>query len=162
MNEDLRSFRAWSDSTILDVSADDFTPDALRKLVRMPDFQDCHIKEVLAKYGSPGITGMMGAYSQEALYRARIHPKRKVPGLSDEDIISLHRAMKDVTSEAIAAGGRASERDLFDQPGGFVPSVSKATEGKPCSVCGTPVTAIKMGGAGWYYICPGCQALPGN
>lgn len=158
-NEELHAFRDSSDPDILDSSSQEFTLSALKRLLGMEEFQLSSIKEVLTKFDRPGIMSMMGAYSQEALYRARIHPKRKVKALSDEELASLHRSIQEVTRDAIQAGGRASERDLYDQPGGFVPTVSKATEGKPCPVCGTTIQAIKMGGAGKYFICPGCQVL---
>jgi formamidopyrimidine-DNA glycosylase len=158
-NETLRAFRDSTDADLLDTSSEDFTAVALRRLLDMEQFRGNTIKKVLTKYDSPGVMSMWGAYSQEALYRARIHPKRKANALSDAEVSSLHRAIKDVTHEAIQAGGRASERDLFDKPGGFVPTVSQATAGKPCPVCGAVITAINMGGAGKYYICPGCQVI---
>lgn len=158
-HEELRAFRASSDPNILDTSSDEFAVSDLKRLVSMEEFKGSHIKQVLTRYEIPGIMSMMGAYSQEALYRARIHPKSKAHALTDAQLTALHCAMRQVTRDAIVAGGRASERNLFDQPGGFVPSVSQATEGKPCPVCGAAIQAINMGGAGKYYICPGCQVL---
>jgi len=158
-NEELRALRDLSDPDILDTSSEAFTLAALRRLVGLEKFAGSHIKAVLTNFGKPGIMGMMGAYGQEALYRARIHPKRKANALSDEELAALHRAIQGVAREAIAAGGRASERDLFDKPGGFVPTVLRAMEGKPCPVCGTAIKAVNMGGAGKYYICPGCQVV---
>ncbi len=158
-NEVLRAFRDASDPDILDASSNTFTAEALRGLIAMDEFRKNPIKQVLTKQSRPGIMSMMGAYSQEALYRARIHPKRKAQALSDEELTALHAAIREVTRDAIAAGGRASERDLFDRPGGFVPTVSQPTEGTPCPACGTAIAAINMGGAGKYYICPGCQVL---
>jgi len=158
-HEELGAFRASSDPNILDTSSDEFTVSDLKRLVSMEEFMGAHIKQVLTRHGSPGLMSMMGAYSQEALYRARIHPKSKAHALTDDQLVALHRAMQEVTRDAIAAGGRASERNLFDQPGGFVPSVSQAAEGQPCPVCGAAIQAINMGGAGKYYICPGCQVL---
>lgn len=134
------------------------TVDALKSLLSLEEFEKSPIKAILTKHSSPGIMSMMDAYSQEALYRARIHPKRKPGSLSEEELLALHAAIREVTCDATAAGGRASERDLFDRPGGFVAAVSRETEGKPCPVCGTAIEAINMGGAGKYYICPGCQA----
>lgn len=158
-NEDLCAFHASSDPNILDTSSEEFTLSALKGLIGREEFERSHIKEVITKHSSPGIMSMMGAYSQEALYRARIHPKSKAHALSEKELASLHRAIQEVTRDAMEVGGRASERDLFDKPGGFVPSVSQATEGNPCPVCGAAIQAIKMGGAGKYYICPGCQVL---
>jgi formamidopyrimidine-DNA glycosylase len=156
-NEDLRAFRDSSDPDMLDATSEAFTVEALRRLIAMDEFEKSPIKQVITKHGSPGIMSVMGAYSQEALYRARIHPKRKARALSDEELAALRGAIRDVTRDAIAAGGRASERDLFDRPGSFVPTVSQATEGTPCPACGALIAEVKLGGGGKYYHCPGCQ-----
>jgi len=158
-NEDLRAFRDGSDAEILDATSEAFTIEALRGLIVRDAFQKSTVKEVIARHGSPGIVGMMGAYNQEALYRARIHPKRKAKTLSDDELAALHGAIQGVVRDAIAAGGRASERDLFDRPGGWAPTVSRATEGTPCPACGALITEVKLGGGGKYYMCPGCQVL---
>jgi len=158
-NEDLRAFRDGSDAEILDATSEAFTVEALRGLIVRDAFQKSTIKEVIARHGSPGIVGMMGAYNQEALYRARIHPKRKPQTLSDDELAALHGAIQGVVRDAIAAGGRGSERDLFDRPGGWAPTVSRATEGTPCPACGALIAEVKLGGGGKYYMCPGCQVL---
>jgi formamidopyrimidine-DNA glycosylase len=158
-NEDLAAAQGAVDPDLLDPSSEGFTVEALKRLVEMEKFKGSHIKEILTHYGTPGIMGLMGATCQEVLYRARVHPKRKAARLTAEELAALHRAIQGVIRDAIAAGGRASERDLFDRPGGFTPTVSAALEGKPCPACGAPITAIKMGGAGKFYICPGCQVL---
>ena len=158
-NEDLRAFRDGSDAEILDATSEAFTIEALRGLIVRDAFQKSTVKEVIARHGSPGIVGMMGAYNQEALYRARIHPKRKAKTLSDDELAALHGAIQGVVRDAIAAGGRGSERDLFDRPGGWAPTVSRATEGTPCPACGALIAEVKLGGGGKYYMCPGCQVL---
>lgn len=155
----LEAFLAAVDPNLLETAAEEFTLPALKALLGRAELQKNTIKEALTRYFPPAIVSMMGAYSQEALYRAKLHPKHKVKSLSEMDLATLHQAIKNVTEEAIAAGGRSSERDLFDRPGGFVPAVSAATEGKPCVVCGTAIEALKLGGAGKYYICPGCQKI---
>ncbi len=158
-NAELRAFRDSADPNILDASSTECSVEALKGLFGLERFEKSYIKEVLTKYDSPGIMSMMGALCQEALYRAKIHPKHKVRTLSEEEFVALHRAIREVTCDAIAAGGRATERDLFDRPGKFVATVSKDTEGKPCPVCGTIIEAIKLGGAGKFFICPGCQMV---
>jgi formamidopyrimidine-DNA glycosylase len=156
---ELRTFREAEDAGLLEIPSEAFTVEALQQFFAHEEFQKSHVKEALTRYYRPSVVSVMGSLGQEALYRAHIHPKRKVRGLAEDEVAALHRAMQAVVREAIAAGGRVSERDLFDKPGGFVPTVSKATAGTPCPACGTVIEGIKMGGAGLYYICPGCQAL---
>ena len=51
------------------------------------------------------------------------------------NIAGLYAAMLSVNRDVTAAGGRDSERELFDKPGGFFPTVSKANAGQPCPGC---------------------------
>ena len=156
-NDDLRAFAAASDPDLLQVTSEAFTVQALERLVHHPEHAKSTIIKVLTRHAPPTMSGMMGAYSQEALYRAGIHPRAKTPVLDHDDLTRLYRAIVAVAQEGLAHGGRDSERDLFNQPGRFVPTMSKANLGTPCPVCGSAITAITGGGAGKYYICPTCQ-----
>ncbi|MHB1458975.1 MAG: hypothetical protein ACYC0V_18855 [Armatimonadota bacterium] len=123
------------------------------------ELKESTIKQLLSKCSKPGIMSLMGVYSQEVLYQAGIHPKKSVNMLSDSEIEKLCMAIKEVASRAVKLNGRVSERDLFNNPGGFVPYLSSDTVGKACAVCGSIIKVMNMGGAGKFYICPGCQIL---
>jgi len=69
---------------------------------------------------------------------------------------ACYRSVNTVAREAIRKGGRATKRDLFGQPGGFVPHVCSATLGKPCPECGTAIVKFVFEG-GSCYVCPKCQ-----
>jgi formamidopyrimidine-DNA glycosylase len=107
------------------------------------------------------VDGLGGGYVQEILYRAKIHPRRKLRSLTAGEQEAYYRAIKTVTAEAIAAGGRYNERDLFGQPGGFVPHVRKETLDHSCPVCATPIERFRFEG-GYCYVCPGCQSIEGR
>jgi formamidopyrimidine-DNA glycosylase len=62
----------------------------------------------------------------------------------------------DMLTQAVALGGRDSERDLFNQPGGYQRLLYSKLVGEPCSVCGTPIEKIRYLGGACYY-CPSCQ-----
>lgn len=158
-NQQLRDFRDSSDPDILDILSDAFTVSAMKNLIGNEEFKECNIKQLLSRHAKPAIMSLMGAYSQEVLYKAGIHPKKRVDELSDSDIEKLCVSIKDVADNAVKLGGRASERDLFNNPGGFIPSLSSDTVGKPCTVCGEIIKPMNMGGAGKFYICPGCQTI---
>ncbi len=105
---------------------------------------------------SKHINGIGNGYLQDILYRAKIHPSRKIPTLAAEDRSRLYTAIQETIGEAIHKGGREDERDLFDHPGGYQRQLSKETVGQPCPVCGTKIEKISyLGGA--CYLCPGCQ-----
>lgn len=102
------------------------------------------------------VTGLGNGYVQDILWRAGIYPRRKMSSLSEEELGRLLDAILSVTREAVAAGGRNVERDLFNEPGGYVPALSKATLGGPCPACLTPIEKFSFEG-GACYVCPNCQ-----
>ncbi len=107
---------------------------------------------VTSKY----VFGIGNGYLQDILFRAKIHPTRKIPTLGSPERSSLYSAIQETLSEAIRLGGRDDEHDLFDQPGGYHRLMSAQTAGTPCPVCGTTIEKFSyLGGA--CYVCPGCQ-----
>ena len=53
-------------------------------------------------------------------------------------------------------GGRATERDLYNRPGGYLRTMDSKRVGQPCSACETPIEKIQyLGGA--CNLCPNCQ-----
>jgi formamidopyrimidine-DNA glycosylase len=103
-------------------------------------------------------TGLGNGYAQDILWRARIHPRRKMNTLSDGELRKLFDGFLDVVEEAVAGGGRTTERDLLDEPGRYEPSMYRGTLGKPCPECGAEIEKFSFEG-GACYVCPGCQKL---
>ena len=104
------------------------------------------------------VAGLGNIYVCEALYRARIHPKRAAGSVSTERLKTLVVAIRKVLDEAIDAGG-STLRD-FVSPEGELGYFSKTfavydREGKPCG-CGGEVKRIVQGGRSTFY-CPRCQ-----
>jgi formamidopyrimidine-DNA glycosylase len=104
------------------------------------------------------IPGLGNGVLQDILWTARIHPKRKMGDLSPKDIDLMFAAVKSILAEMVAKGGRDTERDLFDQPGGYKTILSKYTVGKPCPACGTVIEKQPYLG-GSIYVCEGCQKI---
>lgn len=104
------------------------------------------------------VAGLGNIYVCEALYRARIHPKRAAGSVSPDRLKRLVSAIKAVLAESIEAGG-STLRD-FISPDGELGYFSKAfsvydREGQPCG-CGGTVRRIVQGGRSTFY-CPRCQ-----
>jgi len=116
-------------------------------------------KRVSAKYfiiSEPGIWGVGNGCLQDILYRAKIHPKRQMVSLSTEERKKLYEAIKQTLTKITELGGRDSERDLYNQPGGYQRILHSKTVGHPCRECGTLIEKIQyLGGAA--YFCPTCQ-----
>jgi formamidopyrimidine-DNA glycosylase len=104
------------------------------------------------------VAGLGNIYVCEALYRARIHPKRAAGSVSLDRLRKLVEAIREVLDEAIRAGG--STLKDFISPDGELGYFSKDfavydREGEPCS-CGGTVKRILQGGRSTFY-CPKCQ-----
>ena len=127
-----------------------------RELKRRLAGRSAAIKLMLLDQGI--IAGLGNIYVCEALYRARIHPKRAAGSVSLERIERLVIAIKEVLDEAIEAGG-STLRD-FVSPDGELGYFSKTfavydREGQPCG-CGGTVRRFVQGGRSTFY-CPACQ-----
>ena len=105
------------------------------------------------------VVGVGNIYASEALFRARIRPKRQARTLSRAEAARLVRAVRTVLAQAIRAGG-TTLRDYLGADGapGYFRQRLYVYErrGKPCRRCGTPVRAVTQGQRSTYY-CPSCQ-----
>lgn len=106
--------------------------------------------------------GMGNIYTDESLWRARIHPARLASSLKPRETLSLHRAMQRILLEAIRLGG-SSISDYVNAeglPGEFqIRHRVYQGEGKKCSRCGARICRIIVAGRGSYF-CPRCQRAP--
>ncbi len=116
-------------------------------------------KRVTAKYfiiSEPGIWGVSNGCLQDILYRAKVHPKRLMISLSNEEKQMLYLAIKQTLAEIVELGGRDSERDFYNRCGGYQRNLHSKMVGRPCRECGAPIEKIQyLGGAA--YFCPSCQ-----
>ncbi len=105
------------------------------------------------------IAGLGNIYTDEALFRAGLHPKRKTSSLSFEEAGRLLRVIKEVLEEAIRERG-SSVRNYVDgqgQRGNFQRQhLVYRKRGEPCPRCGQEIAYQKIAGRGTYF-CPGCQ-----
>jgi formamidopyrimidine-DNA glycosylase len=106
--------------------------------------------------------GMGNIYTDESLWRARIHPARLASALKHEEASRLYRAMQQILREAIRLGG-SSISDYVNaegQPGEFqIRHRVYQREGKKCSRCGALIRRIIVAGRSSYF-CPKCQRAP--
>lgn len=122
-------------------------PEAVRKLP---------LKAALAT--EQRIPGLGNGCLQDILWEARLHPRRKLNTLAEEDLTALYRSVKTIMTEMTKAGGRSTEKDLFGQPGGYRVRLCAETNGKPCPRCGAPILKeAYLGGS--IYTCPTCQKV---
>lgn len=102
------------------------------------------------------VAGIGNGYLQDILFHAAISPKRKVSEISGAEVPRLYDAVRQVIGRAVHENGRCCERDIFDNPGGFIPLMDRNSPGRPCPRCGSSIQKISYLG-GSCYICPSCQ-----
>ena len=119
-----------------------------------------HIKALLLDQRV--LRGMGNIYTDESLWRARIHPRRLGANLNDKEIHQLHAVVRRVLNEAIRLGG-SSISDYVDaegQRGEFqIRHRAYGREGKKCSRCAKKIRRIIVAGRSSYF-CPFCQRAP--
>ena len=104
----------------------------------------------------PGVWGIGNGCLQDILFRAKIHPRRRVVDIAEDEQRALYDAIKDTLTQMVALGGRESECDLYGNRGKYVRVLDSKSKGNPCPECGTPIEKIQyLGGA--CYLCPSCQ-----
>lgn len=118
--------------------------------------QNLSVKAFLAT--EQRIPGLGNGVLQDILFKARIHPKRKLATLGERELDGMFRSVKATLAEMAAAGGRDTEKDLFGRPGGYRVLLSKNTYAEPCPVCGGAIVKEAYLGGAVYY-CPHCQPL---
>ena len=139
--------------------ADDFTAAQLSEMLAR---RRGRIKPLLLNQRF--LVGLGNIYTDEALWRAGVHPLRRADTLAPAEVRRLHRAIRSVLRAAIASGGTTlqdaayrqadgSAGEFFDRLGVY------GRMGQPCLRCGTPVERIKVSQRGTHF-CPRCQPLP--
>ena len=105
------------------------------------------------------LAGVGNMYADEALFAARIDPRRASNSLKKPEIKRLYDAIHQVLLEGLKYGG-ASVVTYF-HPDGSVGTAHQHFnvahgQKKACPVCGVPIERIVVRGRGTYY-CPKCQ-----
>jgi len=102
------------------------------------------------------IPGLGNGVLQDILLNARIHPKKKMNTLSEEQRQELFDSLKSTLAEMTDAGGRDTERDLFGNLGGYQTKLGKNNKLLICPNCGGAAKKESyMGGS--IYFCAQCQ-----
>ncbi|MFA5119535.1 bifunctional DNA-formamidopyrimidine glycosylase/DNA-(apurinic or apyrimidinic site) lyase [Zavarzinia sp.] len=106
------------------------------------------------------VAGLGNIYVSEALFRARIAPTREAASVAGKRAERLVPAIRDVLTEAIAAGG-STLRDYVQADGelGYFQHAFKVydREGEVCPACGAVAIRRIVQSNRSTYFCPRCQ-----
>jgi len=106
------------------------------------------------------VVGVGNIYANEALWRARLAPRRRTGRVTRAHFDELARSVKEVLADAIARGG-TTLRDFLSadgEPGHFRMDLAVYDRaGKLCPRCRTPIRTARVGQRSSFW-CPRCQA----
>lgn len=117
------------------------------------------IKQVLMDQNI--IAGIGNIYSDEILWRAKIHPFTEVSKLKKQDFKNIYKYLKDVLKKAIILKGESFSdfRTPSGEKGGFdIIRRAYQREGEKCFRCKNIIKRVKMGNRSAHF-CPKCQKL---
>jgi formamidopyrimidine-DNA glycosylase len=108
------------------------------------------------------VAGIGNIYADEALWYARIHPRREAGSLDPGELKALRVGIRRALERGIARQG-STLRDYVLPDGTYGAMQDEfnvyGRAGKPCRRCGSPIERIVLGGRGTWY-CPTCQTGP--
>jgi formamidopyrimidine-DNA glycosylase len=105
------------------------------------------------------IAGIGNIYSDDLLWRAKVHPERKANQLKPKEIKAIYLAMRSVLKKAVKLRGTSTSdfRDTSGLEGGYTEHLLVyGQKGKPCKKCKTLISRIVVGGRSAHF-CPQCQ-----
>jgi formamidopyrimidine-DNA glycosylase len=132
------------------------------------DFTSAHLQAACAKRSAAiklvimdakVVVGVGNIYASEALFRAGILPRTAASRISKPRLANLAAAIREVLTDAIAAGGTTLRDFLHSdgEPGYFKQRLFVyERKGEPCRICGTPIRHAVIGQRSTYW-CPKCQ-----
>lgn len=135
------------------------------------DWPEFSLKYFMSKIGKRNVTikqalldqaliaGLGNIYSDEILFCAKVHPKRKATSLTDKESLIIYSCIPKVLKLALEHGGTSS-RDYRKTDGSMGTYLVVANvygrEGQPCKICDTPIERTKIGSRSSHF-CPKCQ-----
>jgi formamidopyrimidine-DNA glycosylase len=135
----------------------EFSPeDFIKRLARRPK---TNIKAALLD--QTVIAGVGNIYADESLWGAKLHPKRLVSSLSEEEMTLLYHEMRAVMNLAVEKGGSSNHTyvNAEGKKGSYMDFARVfRREGLTCPRCGTTIEKLRVAGRGTH-ICPFCQQV---
>jgi formamidopyrimidine-DNA glycosylase len=129
------------------------------RLARMLEGRRGEIKRLLLHQHF--IAGLGNIYASEALWHARIHPRRRAGSLSETEARRLHDAIVEVLRQGIRHGGTSLDDRQYVYPDGGLGAYQERLNvydraGDLCPRCGYVLERFVQGQRSTY-ICPICQ-----
>jgi len=107
------------------------------------------------------IAGIGNIYSDEILWRAKVHPFKEISQFSEKELKNIYQAIRKTLPLAIKLCGESiSDYRTLSGETGFFDKARKVyrREGEKCNRCGTVIKRVKLAGRSAHF-CPNCQKL---
>lgn len=150
MTED--KYYNWELTTIGALDSE-FTYDYFQSLVNEETLK-LSLKAFLAT--NQRIPGIGNGTLQDILFHAKLHPKRKLNTLSENELKILYQAIRNTLMQMVEKGGRDTEKNIFGENGGYKTILSSKTWKNPCPLCHGEIKKENFLGGSIYY-CVNCQ-----
>lgn len=148
--------------------------DFMQKVGPEPLSEDFSSKEFMQRFARRGRTNIKAAlldqsvvagigniYADESLWGAKIHPKRLVNTITEQEFELLFHEMRQVMNLAVEKGGSSNHTyvNAEGKKGSYMDFARVfRREGLACPRCGTTIEKLRVAGRGTH-ICPYCQQL---
>ncbi len=107
------------------------------------------------------VAGIGNIYADESLWGAKIHPKRLVNTITEQEFELLFHEMREVMNLAVEKGGSSNHTyvNAEGKKGSYMDFARVfRREGLACPRCGTTIEKLRVAGRGTH-ICPFCQQV---
>ena len=149
---DLAKFTGQLGQEPLEISAEDFC--------RRVGSRRARVKALLLDQRV--LRGIGNIYADESLFRAHLHPARIAENLSKTQLLTLHKAVRQVLDEAILSRGSSISNyvDSDGNRGNFqLRHRVYQRDGMPCFRCKAKIRRVIVAGRSSHF-CPRCQPAP--
>lgn len=106
------------------------------------------------------ICGLGNIYADEALYYARVNPRRKAGSLTLSEVEKLVEGARVVMERSLEAGGSTIRNYVKSDgtKGDYLELFAEVfnRQGRSCRRCGAKIEKVRVGGRGTHF-CPQCQ-----
>jgi len=106
------------------------------------------------------ISAIGNMYMHDILFKAKLHPKKKIQDMKEKDILALYDSINNIFEFSQKKGASWYEFDFLGKKGNYCREdfLVGYKEKKPCPICSSEIQFIKTGSTS-SYICPKCQKI---
>jgi formamidopyrimidine-DNA glycosylase len=155
-------FNQLAPTSVHHVGLDPFDPDFdYQRAAAQLRLRRTEVKRALLD--QTAVSGIGNIYADEALWLAKLHPRRTADSLSAKSAQNLIQAAAEVMQQALVQGGTSFDElyvNVNGESGYFSRSLNAYGQaGRPCPRCSRPIKRERFTNR-YSHLCPNCQRAP--